>query len=838
VAAAAGSLKYRVTNAGGGSMTFTAIEGGAAVTETDVDYGTSADAAATAADVVVSSTAGVPALGAENSLEIAVAGVSATSYTLTVQAWLDTDGGNDIDANEATSPVRTIEFVDHASVTGSVAITAPVIGATSMTATATLDGINYDQLDAGAVAIKFLADNVAIASTDDVAVSLTGSSAGATVAARTNPNVAAWTAATSTLGATFAPEAADVVAADTVSNLSANAAGVVYTAQLMLADHAAAYVAVTNALSGASAATGNVATLAAVAGANGASLDKSADTLRAGAGSVTVSTTATVTAGKSLAGNVVTFKIEEANVNELAAGNSFTAGGKTLTNSSATTKQSITVDVTTDALGVASLPIAYAGLKNADAVVITATSVGASAVISAGALTLTGADSLATAIEDNITGGELTYVMGSALSVSYNVVDQFGQAPVGAYRLVITENSSSANFTGYQALTNGAGTYSVTDNSTAANTYTLTATLQVQALDLTWGAANALVATTSVNVLAAAQTAATVSASITDDGSTTALALELDDTYVGNKALLQESAAFPSLADVSTVTYTVKNSAGAALKGAPITVTADKSIQLAADSDNVFALGTVSGTTNASGQFVVKAYSNHAGAAVLTATSGAATLAKTLTFASAKDDTATTAVVTAPTYVDAGTTFKVTIALTDKYGNPVVTGSTATGFNNGTTAPSLAVTYTGPGLIVGSLPTTTGAGGTAEFSVLLGSNDKGAISVTATYDANTAVTTNATVSATAASTIGSAPVTQKVNAGSFKGYVVVYAKGYEGHRLSAKVGKDWVIVPSIVNNQENGTLFRVVEFTGAGVDIAVRIYIDRVLVATVNLTTK
>ena len=425
------------------------------------------------------------------------------------------------------------------------------------------------------------------------------------------------------------------------------------------------------------------------------------------------------------------------------------------------------------------------------------------------------------------------------MSVSYNVVDQFGQAPVGAYRLVITENSSSANFTGYQALSNGAGTYSVTDNSTAANTYTLTATLQVQATDLTWGAVpSALVATTSVNVLAAAQTAATVSASITDDGSTTALALELDDTYVGNKALLQESVAFPTLADVSTVTYTVKNSAGAALKGAPITVTANKSIQLAADSDNVFALGTVSGTTNASGQFVVKAYSNHAGAAVLTATSGAATLAKTLTFASAKDDTATTAVVTAPTYVDAGTTFKVTIALTDKYGNPVVTSSTATGFNNGTTAPSLAVTYTGPGLIVGSLPTTTGAGGTAEFSVLLGSNDKGAIAVTATYDADTSVTTNATVSATAASTIGSAPAVQKVNAGSFKGYVAVYAKGYEGKRLSAKIGKDWIIVPAIVNNQENGTLYRMTDFTGAGVDIAVRIYIDRVLVATINLTTK
>ena len=80
------------------------------------------------------------------------------------------------------------------------------------------------------------------------------------------------------------------------------------------------------------------------------------------------------------------------------------------------------------------------------------------------------------------------------------------------------------------------------------------------------------------------------------------------------------------------------------------------------------------------------------------------------------------------------------------------------------------------------------------------------------------------------------PVSQKVNAGSFKGYVALYAKGHEGKRLSAKIGKDWVIIPSIPA-ATNG-LFRVVEYTGAGFDIAVKIYIDRVLQQTVNLTTR
>ena len=79
-------------------------------------------------------------------------------------------------------------------------------------------------------------------------------------------------------------------------------------------------------------------------------------------------------------------------------------------------------------------------------------------------------------------------------------------------------------------------------------------------------------------------------------------------------------------------------------------------------------------------------------------------------------------------------------------------------------------------------------------------------------------------------------ITKKVNAGSFKGYVALYALNYEGQRLSAKVGKDWVIVPSIPSATNN--LYRHVEFTGPGVDCTVRIFIDRELVRTVYLTTK
>lgn len=76
----------------------------------------------------------------------------------------------------------------------------------------------------------------------------------------------------------------------------------------------------------------------------------------------------------------------------------------------------------------------------------------------------------------------------------------------------------------------------------------------------------------------------------------------------------------------------------------------------------------------------------------------------------------------------------------------------------------------------------------------------------------------------------------KVNAGSFKGYVAIYALNHEGKRLSMKVGKDWRVVNSIPASANN--LYRFVEQVGAGVDIAVRIYIDRVLLETIPLTTK
>jgi hypothetical protein len=78
------------------------------------------------------------------------------------------------------------------------------------------------------------------------------------------------------------------------------------------------------------------------------------------------------------------------------------------------------------------------------------------------------------------------------------------------------------------------------------------------------------------------------------------------------------------------------------------------------------------------------------------------------------------------------------------------------------------------------------------------------------------------------------PGLQKINAGTFKGFVAVYAKGYEGQRLSAKIGEDWVIVDSL-----ESSFVRVVDRVGrTNFQITLRVYIDRRLVLTKPMITE
>ena len=220
-----------------------------------------------------------------------------------------------------------------------------------------------------------------------------------------------------------------------------------------------------------------------------------------------------------------------------------------------------------------------------------------------------------------------------------------------------------------------------------------------------------------------------------------------------------------------------------------------------------------------------------AGTYTITLTNGTATTTSLIIVDAAAHDSGRT-ITFDTTEIVAGKTRIITGTVTDANGNPVDTTAV-----EGTA--SILVTYAGTaGIPVGTMPTETDADGKFRISVLTSAADSGTFTLTAVYlKAGASTATADKITKVQAVTVGASSTgdssDQKVNAGSFKGYVAVYAKGYEGQRLSAKVGNDWVVVPALASN-----FVRVVEFTGAGYTIAVRIYIDRVLVDTITVTTK
>ena len=83
-----------------------------------------------------------------------------------------------------------------------------------------------------------------------------------------------------------------------------------------------------------------------------------------------------------------------------------------------------------------------------------------------------------------------------------------------------------------------------------------------------------------------------------------------------------------------------------------------------------------------------------------------------------------------------------------------------------------------------------------------------------------------------------APQIKKLTVGSFKGFIAIYTKGYEGQKLSAKVAGKWLVVDSLKESWRQNNYSRTVRFTGAGYDIFVHLYVDGEFIKTEMLTTK
>jgi hypothetical protein len=447
---------------------------------------------------------------------------------------------------------------------------------------------------------------------------------------------------------------------------------------------------------------------------------------------------------------------------------------------------------------------------------------------------------------------------GSTVTASFSVADIFGigtnldGTKTMQIELKATDTDNLKEYVAVAA--DGSAEITFTNWLGEGESDVLTATLFTGAQDDQTSVDSATLTLYNAPDVAAVQVPATITTDIT-----------YDDFLTGG-AKTSAAAPAPNDGDVE-LKGTVVDTNGAGIPGGVVTIKG-AGLQFVEDGGTKYYTDEITVVSDAAGVFDINVYSHivNATGVDITVTAGGAsatTTLKTYLPAAGVNGNNLAFSMNLPANIVMNKTYAVTVQLTDKWGNPVQTA------DNGAVS-GLSIIGTGSVQINSSDKAITknfNKAGQVTVFVRSVKDIAGPGAVTATlqaanYDATSAanatalvvteiatdvettawdetlftneIDTNVEVTETEAAAAAPAPAAgTKVNAGSFKGYVALYAKGHAGKRMSAKVGKDWVVVPVLASNFE-----RVVEFTGAGVDVAVRIYIDRVLLETINLTTK
>ena len=439
---------------------------------------------------------------------------------------------------------------------------------------------------------------------------------------------------------------------------------------------------------------------------------------------------------------------------------------------------------------------------------------------------------------------------GGSISVNYSIVNQWGQVPTGDYQLEVTRARSSGTRTTALGTSadwsynvpleaDGTATVTITDNGSATveGVDTVTVNLEKKA---TAGGAYASTTTTANTFTLTYETdlktpvlETTVNNNGAKRGTTTVKALALETETLSNfdsridsvdalafaASNAYTSATATTATELVAITGYVKTAAGVGITGVPVVISGSGLMFSDGASGTAttvrHSLNSMILTTGTGGAYTFYVRGNLSGTKTVTVTAAGKSNNVSLTFAAGSTAAANMAI-TAPATSDAGKVIDVVVKVTDAFGNP---------------ASGVGVSFKSKGAgYLNALSGTSDADGEVIVKLITLTNDSGTATITATATlagVSTAKVATVTVGAAAAS------ADQKVNAGSFKGYVALYAKGYKGQRMSAKVGADWVVVESLASDFE-----RVVEFTGAGYTISVPIYIDRVLVDTIVVTTK
>ena len=830
-------------------------------------------------------------IGETSTMTLTVGDAAPTA--LSVTAWLDVNGNNTIDTGEAYSPTQVVTFAAPSSVTGTVTMAALQAGDETLTATVEFaGGVNVRQIDDGDLLVQFgtVSSAGVFASIPSFALTSAGTEAedndgttSTTVTAKdvvtSNPegNNVVWNSTLSRYEAVFNPF--DIIGTNAGNDNFTALAAQKYGAKLFL-DHdnggspdvddasdqegstsvvtvgaaATDYTVTYNVVNSAGAVTTTVgeddngstaATTVTTAQGSQEDMVASMKSSSSSAGATSEGGTFRVFVGTDV---TVPVGVKDVSVKATFAHNTglTLTDGVTVDGLSVYNGQSRTITATTDASGVATFAIAATGAEAGDIMDITLSVNGVTPAAGVdGQITWAVSDYEIYATNDLSGNGGVAISSGDTFTMDYTVLDQFGAAPPnGAYRVVVQDladsnrtRTTAADFAYAAPIVDGKASVEITDDGVGNGTYSLEAFWALTAVGTAGSDADDTVETAVSVVTDPSVTVVTLDAMETDhygsaqlnDANSDGDYSDAGDTDNRNKLVLETESIYTYIANTAgnsetapdltsglevTIEGTVTNAAGAAVPYAEVTLTAPKFLFV---TNSNYSLGSITTVASSTGTFSVNVYSQSGGVNNIVVTSGSGSATQSLTYAGAVSGAASDFTVTTPGASEPGRTVDVTINVSDVNGNAVE-------------AASVTLSSTGPGYLINTSGTTL-SDGTFTTKLLLGANDSGTAVIKAvmTIDGEEVIKTSSVVVGVGAV----AESSKKVNAGSFKGYVAVYAKGYVGQRLSAKIGNDWVIVPSLASNFE-----RVTDFTGAGVDIAVRIYIDRVLVDTINLTTK
>ena len=748
------------------------------------------------------------------------------SDTFKLTAWADADNDGVVDAGEVQTS-QDITFIDIADVTAPVAAATPLAGGDSFAVTLTSNiNLNYLGTD----------DTFGIYVTDGTnAMTVKGATSGGNtdgIIDVVNDAEESLNTAKTKYTFTVAPS----TGGDATGNIAASGFGSLFHIKGIFSDDSAAIAA------GEAIGTAVIARTGAVSVSSTESVAqvvRSANAKATSTGTSGTSSTADVrknteftvladfedTNGANIVGKSVTWTASASPV--LTSAKYVTINGTNYTTTAALALAEVAA--TTNASGRATLTVSTTGFAAEDTVTITATADGIGEAVTATAKTAAYTAEFKDGSLASNTGYGQTMAIGGSLPVVIAVADQWGVAPadgvqrVSLSRAVASARTTAANWSYTLPVVGGLASGTIVDNGAGAGSDTVTATLAG-----TGGSGSDTMTLTYAT--AAASTVTTVE--VTDNQGTGDSTVRQDADalpswhYHLNGAVSAPDADTANFVDGATtgtsdtllaITGTAKNAAGVGVSGRMVTVSATGITFKFTDAagNTIYSKNSINVPTTAGGAFTVYALSDgKGGTTTFTASVDAASGTTAVAFAAG---TATAMSISAPATAATGRAVDVIATLTDVAGDPVA---------------GVSVSFTALGVgYLSSLTGTTDALGRVVVKLITQPGENGAATITAT--ATLAGVSTAKTATVSVGTGAAASSEQKVNAGSFKGYVALYAKGYAGQRMSAKVGADWVVVESLASDFE-----RVVEFTGAGYTISVPIYIDRVLVDTITVTTK